>query len=186
MTDLFALFGEARRPFLDPEALKEKYHALSRESAPTAELNEAFRVLNDPKLRLQHLLALIDATPPAGRAVPPMVAELFWQTGNLLREIESWQRRNAAATGHLARAMLQPARAKLEKQLSVLEEQLREKYADSLADLRALDANWSRRGRDDAVAPNELATLLELHDFFAYLTRLLERAGEARLQLTMA
>ena len=67
MTDYFALFGEARRPWLDPAELKEKYFAFSRTAAPSAELNEAFRVLSDPKLRLQHLLTLEGVELNAGR-----------------------------------------------------------------------------------------------------------------------
>ena len=66
MTDYFALFGEARRPWLEPAELKEKYFARSRTAAPSAELNEAFRVLSDPKLRLHHLLTLAGAELTAG------------------------------------------------------------------------------------------------------------------------
>ena len=85
MTDYFALLGEARRAWLDPEKLKEKYFALNRATAADAELNEAFRVLSDPKLRLHHLLTLDGAELTASRQVPPSVAELFWNTGTLLR-----------------------------------------------------------------------------------------------------
>ena len=86
MTDYFALLGEARRAWLEPEKLKEKYFALNRTAAAEAELNEAFRVLSDPKLRLHHLLTLEGCELIAGRPVPPAVAELFWKTGTLLRE----------------------------------------------------------------------------------------------------
>ena len=128
MTDHFALLGEARRPWLDPEKLKEKYHALSRSAPPSAELNEAFRVLSDPKLRLHHLLKLEGADLTAGPAGAAAVAELFWNTGTLLREIERWLLRQSAATSTLARALLQPERGKLESRLRALEEQLRGSY----------------------------------------------------------
>ena len=71
MTDYFALLGEARRAWLDPEKLKEKYFALNRATAADAELNEAYRVLSDPKLRLHHLLTLDGAELTASRQVPP-------------------------------------------------------------------------------------------------------------------
>ena len=179
MTDHFALLGEARRPFLDPEKLKEKYHARSREAQPDAELNEAFRVLSDPKLRLHHLLLLEGADLPAGRAVPPAVAELFWETGNVLRETDGWLQRNAAASSNLARAMLHPARTKLERKLADLEEQLHAKHTTALAELQRLDAAWQ------ATAPNDLPQLVQLYDTLAYLTRLLERTAEKRLQLQL-
>lgn len=171
MTDYFALFGEARRPWLDPAELKEQYFARSRMAAPSAELNEAFRVLSDPKLRLHHLLTLAGAELTAGRPVPPAVAELFWNTGSLLREIEHWLLRRAAAASVLAQAVLQPERARLERRLAKLEEELGANHETEIAQLRD--------------APNESADLVERYDRIAYLSRLRERAAEKRLQLDL-
>ncbi len=171
MTDYFALFEEARRPWLDPDELKEKYFARSRTATPSAELNEAFRVLSDPKLRLHHLLTLEGAELSAGRPVPPAVAELFWNTGSLLREIERWLLRRAAATTALAQAVLQPERANLESRLAKLAEELGANYETEIAQLRD--------------APNECSELLERYDRIAYLSRLRERAAEKRLQLDL-
>ena len=42
MTDYFALLGEARRAWLDPENLKKKYFALNRATAADAELMKLF------------------------------------------------------------------------------------------------------------------------------------------------
>lgn len=172
MTDYFALLGAARRPWLNPDGLKEKYFALSRTEVPSAELNEAFRVLSDPKLRLHHLLKLEGADLAAGRAVPAAVAEVFWNTGNLLRETERWLLRQAGITSTLGRALLQPERGKLEQRLASLEEQLRAMYEKEIDELRA--------------APNESSPLLERYDRISYLTRLLEQVAEKRLQLNVA
>ena len=171
MTDYFALLGEARRPFLDSEKLKEKYFALSRVEAPSAEVNEAYRVLSDPKLRLQHLLKLEGADLAAGRSVPPAVAELFWNTGTLLREIERWLLREKGATSALSRALLQPERGKLEGRLEKLEADLRATYE---ADLKQLDQ-----------LPNEIPQLIERYDRISYLTRLLEQVKEKRVQISL-
>ncbi len=124
MTDYFEVLGQARRPLLDPEAVKEQYFALSHALPPSAELNEAFRVLSDPKLRLQHFLVLNGADLTAGRPVPPSVAELFWNTGALLRDIDRWLLKSAEASSALGRALLSGERAKLEEKLSELEKQL--------------------------------------------------------------
>ncbi len=172
MTDLFALLGVARRPWLDPDELKEKYFARSRAELPGTELNEAFRVLSDPKLRLQHLLKLEGADLDAGRAVPPAVAEVFWNTGTLLREAERWLVRQAATTSTLARALLQPERAQLDQRLGELEEKLRALYEDELEQLRG--------------APDDSSSLIEPYDRISYLTRLLEQVKEKRLQLSVA
>ena len=175
MTDYFALFAEARRPWLEPEKLKEKYYALSRSAAPDAELNEAFRVLSDPKLRLHHLLTLEGADLVAGRPVPASVAELFWNTGTLLREVERWLLRNSEATSTLSRALLSGERAKLEDKLGEIEKQLRVTYETELAELPRAEVDW----------PNELAQMVERYDSIAYLTRLLQQTAEKRFQLAV-
>ena len=54
--DYFALLDQPRKPWLDVDLLKEKYHARAREAQPDENLNEAFRVLTDPKSRLDDLL----------------------------------------------------------------------------------------------------------------------------------
>ena len=174
MTDYFALLGEARQPWLDPDELKEKYFALARTRSADAELNEAFRVLSEPKLRLHHLLSLEGAELTAGRPVPPSVAELFWNTGTLLREIDRWLLRNKGATSTLARALLQPERVKLEEKLGELEEQLRATYEAELGQLP----------RGKVGSSDELKWLVERYDSIAYLTRLLEQTAEKRFQLT--
>src|SRR5204862_2338470 len=75
MTDYFALLGEARRPWLDTEALKAKFLTLTANVHPDrvhkaipaekqtahqlyTELNAAFNCLRGPKTRLLHLFEL--------------------------------------------------------------------------------------------------------------------------------
>ncbi|MGI8891594.1 MAG: hypothetical protein ACR2G0_12545 [Chthoniobacterales bacterium] len=175
MTDYFALLEEARRPWLEAETLKEKYFARTRAAAPEAELNEAFRVLSDPKLRLQHLLLLEGAELNAGRAVPPSVAELFWNTGTLLREIDRWLLRSAEATSALARALLSGERAKLGASLEILEQQLGAIYETEVSQLRAMEK-----------LPNDLTRLIQHYDSISYLTRLREQMREKRFRLSVA
>lgn len=176
MTDYFALLDEARRPWLEPEKLKEKYFSLARTAPADAELNEAFRVLSDPKLRLHHLLTLEGADLIAGRPVPAAVADLAWKTGALLREIERWLVRNEAAASTLARALLRPERGKLEQELGKLEEQLRATYEAELARLPRAEIDW----------PNDLREMIGRYDAIAYLTPLLEQTAEKRFQLATA
>src|ERR1700722_18685361 len=75
MTDHFALLDEPRRPWIDPELLKEKFLALSSQVHPDrihqssaaerkdagehyACLNQAYNCLREPKEQLRHLLQL--------------------------------------------------------------------------------------------------------------------------------
>jgi curved DNA-binding protein CbpA len=174
MTDYFALFAEARRPWLEPEKLKEKYFALSRAAAPNAELNEAFRVLSDPKLRLHHLLTLEGADLTAGRPIPPSVAELFWNTGSLLREIDRWVLRHEASSSTLGRALLSGERDKLKQEFRALEQQLDALYENEIEQLHQVGAE---------PLPNEIPGLISRHDSLAYLTRLRLQMKEKRLAM---
>lgn len=176
MIDYFALLDEARRPWLDPEQLKEKYFARSRSAVPDAKLNEAFRILSDPKLRLQHLLTLESVQLTAGRPVPPAVAELFWNTGTLLREVDKWLLRSAEASSALSRALLSGEKARLERRLEAFAEQLDAVYAGEIISLREIgNADWR----------NDHPRLVELHDSISYLTRLRDQVKEKRLRLAV-
>src|SRR3954470_14391797 len=82
MTDYFALLNEPRRPWIDSESLKAKFHAISGDLHPDrvhaepesqkreaqnayTELNAAYRCLGDRKERLFHLLCLeLGSKPP--------------------------------------------------------------------------------------------------------------------------
>ena len=174
MTDYFALLDEARRPWLDPEQLKEKYFARSRAAAPDAELNEAFRVLRDPKLRLQHLLKLARVDLSAGREVPRALAELFWNTGVLLSEVDRWLLRQAEAGSALSRALLSGERSKLEGKLAALEVHLSAAYEKELEQLRQMN---------EMKLPDEIEKLVLRYDAIAYLTRLCEQVNEKRFRL---
>jgi len=171
MTDYFALLGEARRPWIDPESLKVKYFALARERPADAELNEAYRVLSDPRLRLRHLLTLEGMNLKANREIPPVLAELFWKTGTLLREVDRWLLRLADAGSALSRALLSGERAKLAHRLSEHEAKLDAAYEEALDRLREIDR------------PDEKGLLLELSDSLAYLTRLRDQVKEKRVRL---
>jgi hypothetical protein len=179
MTDYFALLQQERRPWLDPEELKEKYFALTRLAAPDAPLNEAYRVLSDPKLRLHHLLLLERVDLAAGRPVPAPVADLFWNTGAVLREAERWLIQNEGTSTALQRSLAAAERASLQGRISELDERLRPTYESRLEQLRQLDATWQ------AASPN-LPQLLELYDSIAYLSRLLEQIAEKKFQLDVA
>lgn len=179
MIDYFALLGEARRPWLESEKLKEKYFALARERPADAELNEAFRVLSDPKLRLHHLLVLEGADLSAGRDVPAALAEFFWNTGTLLRDVDRWLLKQTDATGALARALLSGERSKLERKLEELGSELARRYEAEVTELR--DVNFS-----SPLSPNELSRLIRQYDVISYLTRLREQVAEKRFRLKTA
>ena len=176
MTDYFALLGEARCVWLDPGKLKEKYFDLARQRPADAELNEAYRVLSDPRLRLHHLLTLEGANLQAGREIPPALTELFWNTGNLLREIDRWRLKQESASSSLARALLRGEGASLMERLASLDSQLNAAYDAESEQLRTFNP-----GR---LLPDEIENLVRRHDALAYLGRLREQVKENRLGMT--
>jgi len=103
MTDYFALLKEQRRPWIDPDLLRQKFLALSAEVHPDrvhgaqesekraaqeryAELNAAYNCLREPKERLAHLLELeTGAKPKQVQNVPPDLMDAFMEITNICR-----------------------------------------------------------------------------------------------------
>ncbi|MGZ5020136.1 MAG: hypothetical protein ACXWAV_06885 [Chthoniobacterales bacterium] len=173
MTDYFALLDQPEQPWLDPEKLKEVFHAKARDAHPDAEVNEAYQVLRDPKRRLHHLLALRDALPPNKAAtIPSEIEALFSEVAVVTRAAEIVGQKLQHATNKLARSLLQKevgdAQRKLEETLTKVTE-MRDK---ALVRLKTVEANDS-------------AGLHALYLQFSYLNRWLEQLEEKQLQLRL-
>src|SRR5215212_11356274 len=118
MTDHFAVLGQPHRPWLDPDQLKEHYQKISFASHPDrkgqggnadfdfAAVTDAYRVVSDPKLRLQHLLTLEAGAPVTAEpsAISPDVADLFMKLATLVSDIDQVLKRRAEATSNLAKS----------------------------------------------------------------------------------
>jgi curved DNA-binding protein CbpA len=193
MVDYFALLGEPRRPFLDPERVKETFHRLSRSQHPdqtavSAEgdgdftaLNLAQQTLRDPKLRLRHLLELehpqIQTSGPA--AVPAALADHFAPIHQLLKNIDAFLPRKSAATSALSRALLSREASAVRHEAQTRLAQLETQHAAALEDLQAFDARWEPRPPDAAVR------LRDFYGRFAYLSRWIEQLRERLFQLDL-
>src|SRR6516164_10776349 len=108
MTDNFALLDEPRRPWLDTDALKQKFLGLSASAHPDkihsageaeksgaaksfAELNAAYNCLAEPKSRLLHLLQLeLGAKPKDVQQIPPALADLFVEVAAACRDSDAF------------------------------------------------------------------------------------------------
>ena len=119
MTDYFALFNEPRRPWLDAEALKQKFLALSATVHPDrvhnlgeaeraaaqeryTELNAAYNCLREPKERLQHLLELeLGALPKDIQRIPSELMDLSLEVGKACREADAFLAEKAKVTSPL-------------------------------------------------------------------------------------
>ena len=190
MTDFFALFAQPRQPWLEPNILKEKHHELTRRGHPDVrgkdvsgkfeEINEAYRILAEPKLRIQHLLQLEGkASPTKDRSIPSDLQELFLQIGTLCQTSQRVFTKIGDDGSALARSLAKSELLQLDRQTGQLLEQLSHLYDDCLAELRGLNKIWNKK-QEEAVTQLE-----RLHDRMAYLSRWIAQLKEMELQFTL-
>ncbi len=190
MTDFFALLDQPRQPWLDSEALKQKYHQLTRAEHPDVRssepriefesINEAYRVLLDPKQRIHHLLALEGSTPTTAKhVVPAAVEELFLKTGQLAQDSKRALEELGGATGSLSKSLLQSDLLDLRSRTRELLGQLSHVHEKCLMELQKLNELW-KENRPEAVARLQL-----LYDEIAYLTRWIAQLEEIQFQLSL-
>ena len=191
MIDYFAALQQPRRPWLDPAELKKQHQELTLSEHPDrhqgkvcpsafATVNDAYRVLSDPKLRLQHLLNLEGHSPRPNQSVPTELMQLFAPIGSLIQDtdrlLESIRTKNSA----LGKSLLQPDLLNLQQRASNLFEQLQTLYAKALDELRQVDVLWQ-----DAACESIIAKLQKLHQHFAYLGRWMDQIRERQFQLSI-
>ncbi len=190
MTDFFALLDQPRQPWLDPGELKQKYHQLTRAAHPDVRsseprieferINQAYRVLLDPKQRIHHLLALEGSTPTtAEHAVPAGVEELFLKTGKLAQDSKRALEELGSATGSLSKSLLQSNLLNLCSRTRELLAQLSHVHEKCLVELQKLNELW-KENRPQAVTRLQL-----LYDQIAYLTRWRAQLEEIQFQLSL-
>ena len=147
MTDFFALFGQPRQPWLDPNVLKEKHHQLTRVAHPDVrgqevvekfeDINEGYRILSDPKLRIQHLLALEgDVSPARDRPLPTDLQEFFLQIGTLSQTMQRVFAQMGEGSSVLTRSLAKTDLLQLQRQTGQLLEQLSRSYDSCLTELQ--------------------------------------------------
>ena len=170
MTDLFAVLGLPRSPWLDAEEIKQRHHALmaaeaSANSSPTV-LNEARRTLQNPALRIRHFLALeFPDHQPA--AQPHQDWEFFLKIGQATRQATELAARKSSLSHPLARAALQKEILNQRAALIVLKDEIEKRLTAADERLQAFKKN-----------PEDLQSLAEE---FAFLQKNQTAVREALL-----
>jgi curved DNA-binding protein CbpA len=151
MTNLFALLDEPPRPWIDPEALKAKYHQLTAlhhpdvagATADFAEINRAYQTLADPAARLRHLLE-IESPASISRAqrVPEDIAAFFTPVAESRHAVDTFLKKHAASASPLAKALLSTEQYRVQERLEHAISTLQEKQDSLLAQVRDADALW--------------------------------------------
>ena len=196
--DCFALLGESRRPWLDPESLKQKFLTLSAQLHPDrvhnagpddkaaaqqrfTELNAAFNRLRDPKERLAHLLELeLGARPKDVQRIPEELIALFSEVNQACRNADALLVEKRRTTSPLLQVQLfERSQDCAERLLTLLQKMNAEREA-LVAEIEEIDADWN--GADRASA---LQRLEEVYRRLSFFTRWSDQLRERNLQLTL-
>jgi len=187
-SDYFAVLHQPRRPWLDPDELKAKYQQLTITHHPDrrhednevdfSSINEAYRVLSNPRLRLQHLLNLENHA-AAVTAVPADLAEMFMRAAALVSDIDALLQKRERATNALSKSLLQTESTTLREQANQLSKQLQTLHDNAEYQLLRADHLWADKPAE--VVPE----LTRLAQRFAYLDRWISQLTERQFQLSV-
>ena len=206
MTDSFALLGEPRRPWLDPEALKarvvpmlasthpdrvhggtgaEKQAATARHS----ELNAAYNTLREPRERLLHLYELEAGERPKDiQRIPPGTMDLFVEVGQCCRDLDEFLQRKAVATSPMLRlSLMQEGLDQLDR-LQALQGRVNARRKHLEADLKALNATWESAPPEGSEGRRESLPLEQLEQVYrsmSYVARWTEQIQERLVSLAV-
>ncbi len=195
-TDYFALLHEPRQPWLDPDALKEKFFHLSAEVHPDrvhqaaeadklaahrryTELNAAYLCLREPRARVRHLLELeLGQKPSDLTQVPDDLMEQFFQVGKLVRDVDAFLAEKSRAASPLLRAELfERGQAWVEK-LAEQQRALAARREPLVNELKSLAPGW------ESNVAKPLDRLLEIWRLLSFYERWLAQIQERLASLS--
>ncbi len=195
MIDYFALLDQPRRPWLDPDEVKDTYHqktllahpdvqsqgiAAGPPDAAFASLNEAYQVLQDPKRRLHHLLSLEGAAPSStDQTVPQQLHDLFPRIGALTRETNLLLEKIRLTSNALSRSLLKPQILEVQKEAKEVRAEIQQLSDKSLDRLRQINPAWANNPAE------QIEDLSDLYFAFAYLGRWSAQLDEMTFQLSL-
>ena len=108
MVDHFTRLNLPRRPWLDGEQLRQRFHDLSADAHPDqsqnadaaikvekqddfAEINEAYQCLDDAKCRVRHLIELERGKAPDNvQSIPAEMTDWFMEIGDTCRKVDAF------------------------------------------------------------------------------------------------
>lgn len=201
MTDYFALLDEPRRPWLDPDLLKQKFLTLSSGVHPDkihsaseaeknsaskkfAELNAAYNCLAVPKSRLLHLLELErGAKPKDVQQIPAGLADLFAEVATVCRQADAFLAEKAKAVSPLLQVQFFERAQEWIEKLNGIQKKLTALNEELSAKLKQLDAQWV--AADSPARPALLDELETLYRLFSYFNRWGGQIQERIVQLSL-
>lgn len=201
MTDNFALLSESRRPWLDTDALKQKFLSLSASAHPDkvhgaddasrmdagksfAELNAAYACLAEPKSRLLHLLELERGVKPNEiQHIPPALANLFAEVATTCRSADDFITEKNKVTSPLLRVQWFERGEEWVEKLKTLQRKLNRLHESLMEELKRVDADWG--GTQPGARGDTLSQVEELYRLFGYFNRWSRQVQERVVQLSI-
>jgi hypothetical protein len=202
VVDFFGLLRQPRRPWIDPDQLKNEFLATSSDVHPDKvhggsdeekqraqqqyiELNSAYQTLRQPKERLAHLLELQTGNKPAAiQSAPKQLMDLFLEIGTLCREVDKLIEQKRQTTSPLVRVSFVERGEKLAQKVIALQQLVTKQHDSAENALRDLDRDWQQRsGNQGGSLP--LSGLEELYRTFSYLSRWSAQLQERLVQLAL-
>jgi len=203
MTDYFVVLGEARRPWIDAELLKQKFLALSAKMHPDrvegrtaaqgrdsqaryAEMNAAYQCLREPKDRLKHLIQLERGSKPDQvQRIPPDLMTMSLEIGQACREADKILEEKAKTDSPLLQVRLFQRAQEATEQLSVFQNKIQARREALLDEVRALDAGWSNAQKvGSGGLSGALDRLEELYRLLSYCEKWSAQVRERVVQLS--
>jgi DnaJ-domain-containing protein 1 len=207
MSDAFALLNEPRRPWLDTEALKQKFLPLSSAAHPDrthnapeaekqqtnhryAELNAAYNTLREPRDRLLHLLELEQGAKPSDiQRIPPGTMDLFVEVGQLCRDVDAFMAERANVTSPLLKVQMFERGMEWTDKLQALQQCINARRDELAAELQQMNTVWEVAppiGSAQRAAALPLERLEQIYRIFSYIARWSEQVQERNVQLAAA
>jgi DnaJ-domain-containing protein 1 len=204
--DNFALLGQARRPWIDPDSLKAAFLEISAREHPDrvldptdakreaatkrfAELNAAYNCLRDAKERILHLLELeLGAPPPNVQDIPPGTMDLFMEVGQACRQADGiLAGKSARRDSPLLHAQWFEQGMTCAESLKTLQQRIHLRRDDLLAELKNMNDAWTTAPPAPSparAAALPLRRLQEIGRELAYITRWAAQIHERIAQLS--
>ncbi|MDB6121313.1 MAG: hscB [Pedosphaera sp.] len=202
MIDNFALLNEPRRSWIDPDALKTKFLALSSEVHPDrvhnaseaekqaanqrySELNAAYNCLREPKERLQHLLELELGTKPKDiQRIPAGTMDEFFEVGQLCRQVDTFLTEKSKVTSPMLKVQLFERSQEWTDKLNTLQQKINARRETVISELQAMNPAWEAGLNNSIERKPLLERLEEIYRLLSYFARWSEQIQERIVQLS--
>ena len=190
IVDHFAKFGVPRRPWLDVDQIKQRFHELSIDIHPDrslsddvdikklhhkefASVNSAFQCLSDTKSRVRHLLELERGCVSENvQPVPSEMTDWFTEIGLVCRKVDLFLEKKEKQDSPILQANLMGEGIFLNDEISGIHQKLQVELMKINEALKLLNPQWDQVGEDsvdriDKLPLAELGAIAQRLSFWA-------------------